>query len=482
MCFGWFRGKMGLYDKRGGIGVKKIVAIFLALGILFSATGCQVNNDTATTEPTQAITTTPSVSTPPSVTTKPEETVPDTIPEITPQETLPQETTPQETTPAEPEPYIPQEWSEEERQRLWTPLCESFINFRAMDMTTVICQIPLGAELLFHKWVGQYALVTYNGRQGYVTANYIQPLDKEYFSKRLSVVSPTTVYSYKQMIADMAALQAAFPEKVQISSIGTSELGRDIPVMIVGNPAASKHILMQGAIHGREYLTGWLLMAIMDRSLSANLLDENVCYHIIPIVNPDGVIISQTQELNALQKQIYQQDLANSYVDIGQAEYAEQWKANALGIDLNRNFPSGWENCNDRTAPSSSRYQGESPLCAAESKALADYTQSRPFDATLSFHSHGSVLYYQYGDNGAVNQVSYQLAQAVQSQTGYVPVFEDNTPGAGYKDWAIDALGIPSITVEIGSSQTPLENRDIYNTFSRFEGLLPAISQWIASN
>lgn len=450
--------------------MKQGIAILLALGIIFSMAGCQGAPSAKGTEPTQATTTTPSATKP--VQTKPAET----LPVVTVPETLPEETTPPET-----EPFIPPEWTEEEKQRLWTPLCESFIYLRDMDMSTVICEIPLGAELLFHKWVGQYALVTYNGRQGYVTANYIQPLDKDYFTKRLSVISPTAMYSYEQMVMDMGKLQAAHPDYVTISSIGKSELGRDIPVMILGDPHADNQVIMQGAMHAREHFTAWLLMAIADHSLSEKLFHKNVCYHIIPMANPDGVVLSQTQVLNENQAQIYQQDLARGYVNIGKAEYAKQWKANALGIDLNRNFPSGWENSLERNGPSLSRYRGESPLCAAESKALAEYTQSRKFHATFSFHSHGSVLYYQYGENKFVNDLSYSLALAVQAQTGYIPVGgSDGTAGAGYKDWAMDALGIPSVTVEIGSTQTPLETRDIYNTFARFEGLLPAISTWLA--
>ena len=454
--------------------MKQGVAILLALGIIFSMIGCQAAPSADKAKPTQTTATTPTTT--PSA-TKPTQAKPaETLPVVTVPETLPEETTPPET-----EPYIPPEWTEEEKQRLWTPLCESFIYLRDMDMSTVICEIPLGAELLFHKWVGQYALVTYNGRQGYVTANYIQPLDKDYFAKRLSVVSPTAMYAYEQMVMDMGKLQAAYPDYVRISSIGKSELGRDIPVMILGDPNAPNHVLMQGAMHAREHFTAWLLMAIMDHSLNAKLLSDNVCYHIIPMSNPDGVVLSQTQVLNENQAQIYQQDLARGYVNIGKAEYAKQWKANALGIDLNRNFPSGWENSLERNGPSLSRYRGESPLCAAESKALAEYNQSRKFHATFSFHSHGSVLYYQYGENKFVNDLSYSLALAVQAQTGYIPVGgSDGTAGAGYKDWAMDALGIPSVTVEIGSTQTPLETRDIYNTFARFEDLLPAISTWLS--
>ncbi|MBR4017673.1 MAG: hypothetical protein IKK11_07665, partial [Oscillospiraceae bacterium] len=119
---------------------------------------------------------------------------------------------------------------------------------------------------------------------------------------------------------------------------------------------------------------------------------------------------------------------------------------------------------------------------AAEARALADYTQSRQFDATISLHSHGSVLYYQYGKRQPVNDQSYTLAKAVSQVTGYTPISYDGTTGAGYKDWAMDFLGIPSLTVEIGSTTTPLEQRDSYNTFDRFQNFFPAISQWLHSN
>lgn len=449
--------------------MKKGIALLLLLGIVFTMFGCQSAHSAGTVANTQATTT---------IVTQPTQT--ETIPTTT--ETIPAvtETIPEETAPPETEPVFIPEWTQEERQRLWTPLCESFIYLRDMDMSTVICEIPLGAELLLHKWQGQYALVTYNGKRGYVTANYIQPLDKDYFSKRLTVLTPTTKYTYEQMVTDMGSLQAAYPDFVKVDRIGISELGREIPVMIVGNPDAPKHVIMQGAMHAREHFTAWLLMAMMDSSLNAKLLSDNVCYHVIPMSNPDGVTLSQTQKLNENQVQIYLRDLSYGYVNLGQAEYAEQWKANALGVDLNRNFPAGWENKAEHPEPSISRYRGESPLCAAESKALADYTLSRHFDATFSFHSHGSVLYYAYGSKQPVNDQSYSLALAVQKQTGYTPIGYDGTTGAGYKDWVMDALGIPSLTVEIGSTQTPLENRDMYNTFARFEGLLPVISAWLS--
>ncbi|MBQ8748614.1 MAG: hypothetical protein IJZ14_02265 [Oscillospiraceae bacterium] len=443
--------------------MKKVAAVLLIVSVVFSLNGCHAAQAGIEAETSQATT----------GATAPEPT--QTATTLTATESLPPKTVPPETAPI----FIP-EWTEEERQRLWTPLCESFIYLRDLDMTTILCQVPLGAELLLHKWQGKFALVTYNGRQGYVTANYIKPLDTEYFTKRLTVLSPTAQYTYDQMVADMAALQAAYPDSVTVSGIGESELGRNIPVMLVGNPQAPNHVLLQGVMHAREHFTAWLLMAIIDHSLSAKLLSDNVCYHVIPMSNPDGVCISQSQTLNDSQTEIYQRDIACGYTGYDSKTYAQKWKANALGVDLNRNFPSGWENSLERPLPSSERFRGDSPLCAAESKALANYTQSRHFSATFSFHSHGSVLYYAYGSKQPVNDLSYSLALAVQQPTGYRPIGGyDGTSGAGYKDWAIDALEIPSITVEIGSNSTPLENRDLYNTFARFENFIPAINQWL---
>lgn len=365
----------------------------------------------------------------------------------------------------------------------WTPLCEEFIYLRDLeDKTQIVSQIPVGALLKLDAWQGKYALVTYQGTQGYVTANYVQPADSAYFSSHLQTVTLTETYSHSQMLADMQALQDKYPALVQISSIGKSAENRDIPVMRIGNPDSKHHVLMQGAMHGREHFTACLLMAISDISLSRNLLaNSDVCYHMIPMTNPDGVFISQSQALNGMQEEIYQRDIASGYTDKSSNRYAQMWKSNALGVDLNRNFPSGWENSLERPLPSSERFRGDYPLCVPESIALADYTRAYDFSATLSFHSHGSVLYYAYGSRQPANDLSYSLALAIQEPTGYRPIGGyDGTSGAGYKDWAIDALGIPSVTVEIGSDQTPLVRRDIYNTFARFEGLLPTISAWLS--
>lgn len=439
---------------------QKLWTLVLCLLFLFSLTGCTVSGATSPPE-TESNTT---------VCKEPTTKEPTTTQThfVQTEQTLPSVTEPESTV---------------DPNALWTPICEEFIYLRTTPGGEPITKIPVEEKVVLDDWCGKYALVTYGTQQGYVQSNYIKPADPDYLADSLQVVTPTNRYSYEQLLADISDLQQLYPDAVRTASIGMSELGRRIPVIQIGAPDAKFHVLMQGAIHGREHFTAWLLMALADYSLSQGYFENGaVCYHIIPMSNPDGVVISQTGNMDSTQIGIYQNDLASGYTSSGAYTYAQQWKANALGIDLNRNFSAGWEDSLERSAPSSEKYRGAMAFSAAESCALRDYTLQYDFDATVSVHSHGSVIYYQYGSKQPVNSLSYSLACTAREVTGYDIITYDGTSGAGYKDWAMDVLGIPSLTLEIGCYETPLATRDIYNTFVRCQELLPAIDKWLQQN
>ena len=362
----------------------------------------------------------------------------------------------------------------------WSANCDSYISLRDAPGGEVIAEIPKGAAVELQSWDGKYAEVSYRGREGYVLTNYIMPEDTGYFAETLDTVVPTNVYSYEQMIEDMDALRNQYPDEVTVSSIGTTELGRNIPVIRIGDLNARYHVLLQGAIHGREHLTAWLLMATADYWLDHGIHGYgDVCYHIIPMTNPDGVMISQTGLLNDAQHEIYLSDKENSYTTRSERSYAERWKANGEGIDINRNFPAGWELIDDRSGPSSQKYRGTKPFSAAEAVALRDYTLKFAFDATVSYHATGSLIYYSYGDQEPVNTKSESLAKAVREISGYDLASGNGIDGAGYKDWVIEQLGIPSLTIEIGCEEAALAQREIYSIFARNYRVLPAVARWL---
>jgi g-D-glutamyl-meso-diaminopimelate peptidase len=200
------------------------------------------------------------------------------------------------------------------------------------------------------------------------------------------------------------------------------------------------------------------------------------------MANPDGVTISQTQKMTNPLKAIYEQDKARGLTDLSQKDYLKTWKANALGVDINRNFPSGWESLDSPDGPSSYRYRGSAPGDQPETKALMAYTQSHSFSATVSYHATGSDLYWQYGTNQAVNSQSYSLASALQAFTKYTVTDAEGLDSGGYKDWAMDALGIPSVTIEIGSRDCPLPLDEFSTVWARNLNVPAALAAWVKTN
>ena len=323
-------------------------------------------------------------------------------------------------------------------------------------------------------WYEAFAYVSHQGIHGFIPANQIRPVD----APALSIVPHTDTYTYEQMISDIAALKSTYPNVISVDSIGSSEDGRDLPVILLGDENAEHQVLIQGTVHAMEHMCSWLLMSMTEYYAARGGI-EDVCFHIIPMMNPDGVLISQTGVLNELQQSIYQTDIQWGYANYSDELYATKWKANGHGVDINRSFDAGWEQTRSPHLPSSKLYKGTKPFDCAEAAALRDYTLAHNFDVTVSYHATGCVIYWEYGQRTDVNQASHSLADAVNAVTGYIPYGSSAVDAAGYKDWAIDALGIPSLTMEVGYSAVPLPENELDSTLGRNLPVLPAIARWV---
>lgn len=372
---------------------------------------------------------------------------------------------------------------------LWTPNCKEYISLRAKPdvRSTAVERIYKGAAVTLLGWEDTFAKVDYEGTVGYVLANYIMPMDEGNFIDQLYDIQLTETYSYDDVMFDIEWLMEEFPELVEMEIIGQSSQGVDIPVIRVGNPEAEHNVLIHASIHGREHATGWMMMALLSRALARDdAYLQDVCFHVIPMANPDGVAISQNETLDDTQNVIYQQDKALKYTKEKKSMYASHWKANYQGVDLNRNFPAGWENLKNRNYPSFQWFGGNQPFTTSETKALRDYTQAHTFEATVSMHASGCLVYYGFGDKQPANKDSQSLAKALCDMNGYTAMGTSSTDGGGYKDWAIDSLGIPSVTMEIGativndgSDPVPLQERDLYGTFARNIRMLEVLANWV---
>jgi len=79
----------------------------------------------------------------------------------------------------------------------------------------------------------------------------------------------------------------------------------------------------------------------------SELFDE-VAFHILPMANPDGVTISQFGSKGIRNKNLRQkiEKICKKYGN-GKTSYYTNWKANARGVDLNRNFNVYWKQLNN---------------------------------------------------------------------------------------------------------------------------------------
>ncbi len=275
------------------------------------------------------------------------------------------------------------------------------------------------------------------------------------------IVTPVDRYSYDYMVHDLQIMQERY-----------------------GN-------LIQGAIHGREYIVIPLIMRQIETLLAgaanggtyngqpvSELLSQ-VCIHFVPIANPDGVSISQfgeaglrTASLIDFARSAYQMDVQNQRTVLDYLPYLATWKANARGVDLNHNFDADWSQMQDAGYGRGIGYKGTSPLSESESKALAELCQSQSFDAVISYHTMGNVIYWDTKNNKAAQQ-SLDLARLVSGMTGYS--IQPSLGVGGLKDWLQKKHDtVPSITIEVGKSQSPVDFNE-YETILNQNKMIPAL-------
>lgn len=163
-------------------------------------------------------------------------------------------------------------------------------------------------------------------------------------------------YTYENMQDDIEKLQEKYGAYIQISSLGQSADGRELYDLVIGDTNAEKKIFINAGIHAREYITCQLVMKQAEAFLEhiANNDDyeqlsdlqnvdekscnevpykemwENCQIHVMPMVNPDGVAISQ-KGLSGLQTEEMRTKVTGIATLDGQeaqGDYLINWKSN----------------------------------------------------------------------------------------------------------------------------------------------------------
>ncbi len=319
------------------------------------------------------------------------------------------------------------------------------------------------------------ACSVYEKTKEIISENKAETQQIEY--RTLIVDENKEIYRYEDMEQDLETISLAYKDRVSLDVIGTTLDGRNIYDMVIGKKTAPVHMIIHGSIHAREYITTKLIMKQLAYYLSCldngtgeykqipySELFKDTALHIVPMVNPDGVTISQSG-IDGLRTQAAKASVRKIVNSDGGAGGFTQWKANANGVDLNRNYDAMWEEFVGAGRPASDRYKGAAPASEPETKALIGITRNNPVVRTISYHTYGQVIYWYFGQTGDLYSETKAFADEISEITGYAPDanYEQLDP-AGYKDWALDKLGIPSITIEVGYGKNPVPN-------SQFEGI-----------
>lgn len=168
-----------------------------------------------------------------------------------------------------------------------------------------------------------------------------------------SIVPTNISYTYSIMQSNLSALSRIYPF-LQLSRAGTSVLGKNLSVVRLGR--GQKQVFYNASFHANEWITSVVLMKFIEDYAKAYTLDttlygyrirdlfETVSIYLMPMVNPDGVdLVTGGLPSNTIAYQ-NAKHIADNYLSI---PFPSGWKANIRGVDLNLQFPAGWENAKE---------------------------------------------------------------------------------------------------------------------------------------
>ncbi|MFA9465074.1 MAG: M14 family zinc carboxypeptidase [Velocimicrobium sp.] len=289
------------------------------------------------------------------------------------------------------------------------------------------------------------------------------------FNNKEIVDTSNARYTYKEYEADVKQLQMKYSQYCATSVIGKTVDNRNLYKIELGNPDATKHLLVVANLHAREYMTSLLCMKQIEYYLEhynksiagckpIDLLDTmSIIY--IPMANPDGVTLVQEGisgiDSDKLRKKLYAMMGTTSAAD---------WKANANGVDLNRNFKVGFGKGNRKKAGAAG-YAGKYALSENETKAIAQVIKKlnknkHTIVAIVNYHAAGEIIFSSVPTSASksISLLTKKMNSCAREVTGYgnAETVNKATATGDFRSYHMRVFRIPGITLEIGKGKTPV--------------------------
>lgn len=266
---------------------------------------------------------------------------------------------------------------------------------------------------------------------------------------------------YDPIIQQYEDWRAQYPQFVSRTQIGTSINGRAIWAYRIWNPwgfqvndPPAKTIFFQGVQHAREWVATSVPMFITDMTLrrmgttaTFGRLMHKFQLVVIPVANPDGYEYSWTND------RYWRKNRRNN-------------GSGSFGVDLNRNWATGWGGEGSSGNRDSEVYRGTAAFSEPETRAIRDYANAihatNPIVGFIDFHSYGQYILWPWGYTSALpptqtelNNVASAMRTAMVNGGGrsYTigHTYRTLYPASGIApDWFYSTFGnIPCYTVEL---------------------------------
>ncbi|PKK91692.1 MAG: hypothetical protein CVV64_03245 [Candidatus Wallbacteria bacterium HGW-Wallbacteria-1] len=264
-------------------------------------------------------------------------------------------------------------------------------------------------------------------------------------------------HTYEETVAALKAAVKSNPKIASMFSIGKSIEGREIYCLKISDNVAKDEdepeALYMGLHHSREWISVEVPLAIMNALMNGygkddqitKLVNDNEVF-LIPIVNPDGLVYSQTN--------------------------SKMWRKNRrsiqngryFGVDPNRNYGYQWGTVGASTSPYSDTYHGEKAFSEPETSAVRDFVKSRNFVSSISYHSYSRLVLYPFGYGYNIpnpeEDTFIALSKGIGQRCNYRPQNSAELyPAMGdCDDWLYGDQNLLCFTVEIGRTFVPSES------------------------
>jgi len=262
------------------------------------------------------------------------------------------------------------------------------------------------------------------------------------------IASPDDEYKNPDEIEDFVKdIHARHPDITELKIIGKTLEGREIFAIKISDNAKVDElepaILVNGMHHAREVMTPEITTDMVEY-LTSNYGSNSEVTHwvnnteiwIIPMFNLDG----------------------NNKMWNGNS----MWRKNARdehGVDLNRNYPHGWNSCNGSSSMEGAQdYRGASAASEPETQAMMSFVASIKPVFNISYHSYSEIVIYPFGcrplktpTGEEVQAIGAEIGKKLDYKPGTAWELLYNADG-GDIDWMYVEHQVIPFVIEVNSS------------------------------